>query len=246
MRAYRVLRAVVRDWKYKFPKNVLCNICGWSGRRFASDQWHPRTVCWRCGSEVRHRLLAAALNSRFVGLLEDKRVLHFAPERAFSTLFTKTTSLYRTANIDGSADLRLDLTTMPNVKSGSYDIVIACDVLEHVADDHAALLEIRRVLTPGGWAILTVPQKDGLEETYEDPRITDPRERERAFGQWDHLRIYGDSFVAIVGKAGFRVSAISSADFPSAAVKRNVLFPPVLSTHPLATNHRKVFFAQKA
>jgi SAM-dependent methyltransferase len=50
--------------------------------------------------------------------------------------------------------------------------LIACDVLKHVPDDHRAMREIHRVLRRGGYAILTVPQQDGLAETFEDATIT--------------------------------------------------------------------------
>jgi SAM-dependent methyltransferase len=38
-----------------------------------------------------------------------------------------------------------------------FDLVLATDVIEHVGDDLAALREIRRVLSPRGAALLTVP-----------------------------------------------------------------------------------------
>ncbi len=41
--------------------------------------------------------------------------------------------------------------------TGGFDVVAAFDVLEHVADDRAALIEIRRVLQPGGRLVVTVP-----------------------------------------------------------------------------------------
>src|SRR6188472_3613088 len=39
---------------------------------------------------------------------------------------------------------------------GSFDLVCAFDVLEHLEDDHAALGQIRRALTPGGGLLLFV------------------------------------------------------------------------------------------
>ena len=44
----------------------------------------------------------------------------------------------------------------------SFDIVLATDVIEHVADDLAAVSEIFRVLRPGGKAIFTVPAFQSL------------------------------------------------------------------------------------
>jgi SAM-dependent methyltransferase len=40
---------------------------------------------------------------------------------------------------------------------GSFDRVVASDVLEHVDDDAAAMREVLRVLRPGGRAVVTVP-----------------------------------------------------------------------------------------
>lgn len=40
---------------------------------------------------------------------------------------------------------------------GSFDVVTAFDVIEHCADEDAALREIRRVLRPGGLFLMTVP-----------------------------------------------------------------------------------------
>jgi SAM-dependent methyltransferase len=49
-----------------------------------------------------------------------------------------------------------DATAMP-FADGSFDIVIAAEVLEHIPADQAALREIARVLAPGGTAAVTVP-----------------------------------------------------------------------------------------
>ena len=39
----------------------------------------------------------------------------------------------------------------------AFDLVLACDVLEHVADDRRAFRELNRVLRPGGVLIFSVP-----------------------------------------------------------------------------------------
>jgi SAM-dependent methyltransferase len=41
--------------------------------------------------------------------------------------------------------------------SDSFDLVCMFDVLEHTADDHEVLVEVRRILRPGGLLVLTVP-----------------------------------------------------------------------------------------
>jgi len=42
-------------------------------------------------------------------------------------------------------------------ESGTFDLVTALDVVEHLNDDVAGLREMRRVLRPGGHALLFVP-----------------------------------------------------------------------------------------
>jgi SAM-dependent methyltransferase len=41
--------------------------------------------------------------------------------------------------------------------SSSVDAIVATDILEHLDDDLAALAEFRRILKPGGQAVITVP-----------------------------------------------------------------------------------------
>jgi len=178
---------------------------------------------------------------------QGKRILHFAPEARISKLFATRAAKYVTADLRGDrADIQLDMCNMSGVPDQSFDLVVACDVLEHVPNDSAALHEIYRVLTPDGWVILTVPQRDNLPTKYEDHTVTTPEGRRLAFGQEDHLRIYGDDFGGFVQSHGFTVTTVDERSFDAKTVRKYVLFPPVLSSHPLATNHRKVYFAQKA
>jgi hypothetical protein len=55
--------------------------------------------------------------------------------------------------------------------------------------------ELYRVLKPGGWGILQVPVSLSLDKTYEDFSVTTPSEREEAFGQSDHVRIYAIDYL---------------------------------------------------
>ena len=134
---------------------------------------------------------------------------------------------------------------MDSIPDAEFDAVIACDVREHVDDDRRAIREIARILRPGGFGILTVPQQDNLAVTFDDPSIVDADERQRLFGQWDHVRIYGDDFVGRLEAEDFDVTAIGAQDFAEGLIQTHALAPPILSPNPLATNFRKVFFAQK-
>lgn len=231
------------------PRRVECNACGWQGRRFLDDDWHRDVGCPKCGSMVRLRLLMAAHEHldayRLRAVYGGKRVLHVAPEVILGSHIRPVAKAYVRADyLHEGIDLRLDITNMRSVSDGAYDVFIACDVLEHVSDFRCALAEIHRVLAADGMAILTVPQQDGLHVTREDPSLTTDEERRAAFGQHDHVRMFGDDFAAEVARYGFDVDVIDRDSFTPDVVTRHRLGPNP-SPYPLATNNRCVFFCRR-
>jgi len=233
-----------------YPKKVQCNICKWEGRHFLSDSWHKHINCPQCHSGIRQRLFLAALQNiekfSFDRIIHNKRILHFAPEETVRLNIQNKAAAYMTADIlRPDCDLHLDMSNMPEIKDEAFDIVIAFDVLEHVTDYQRALEEVRRILSSKGFGIFTVPQKDNLSKTYEDPTIVSPDDRKKHFGQWDHIRIFGYDFSITLERKGFTVVSVNESMFPEKISRRHVLFPPKLSKIPEATNFRKVFFCQK-
>src|SRR5699024_7151190 len=80
--------------------------------------------------------------------------------------------------------------------------------LEHIPDDQKAMKELFRVLKPGGMAILQIPQDLSREKTFEDDSITDPKERAKIFGQYDHVRVYGKDYFDKLRNHGFEVEEV--------------------------------------
>ena len=85
----------------------------------------------------------------------------------------------------------------------AMDGLISSHVLEHIADDRAALAELARVVRPGGWAIVMVPYDPKMPVTPEDPAIDTPAKRMAAYGHPFHHRYYGADLVHRLAEAGF-------------------------------------------
>jgi SAM-dependent methyltransferase len=200
-----------------------CPCCGGHFRRMARlliSGWGG--ICPRCRSHPRHRAIALLLAS---GDLPGGRLLHFAPESVFDQVFARLPEVERvTADLHAPADLRLDITDM-DLPDSSFDLIFCSHVLEHVPDDRAAMRELRRVLVDGGLALILVPYRPAVT-TYEDPSITSPLDRMVAFGQQDHVRIYGSDLPDRLHEAGFEVEDRTVAElFDETTVERAELDP---------------------
>ncbi len=201
---------------------VECPCCGRRWAAFAADWNRPGAVCPGCGSHERHRALWLYLRDE-VGVGERPlEMLHFAPEHALDMNLSGIEGLRRiTADLDGEGvDRAVDITAMP-FADASFDAVVCSHVLEHVGDDRAAMRELRRVLRPGGWAAVMVPIDPSLPATYEDASIVDPGDRERAFWQHDHVRLYSPDIAERLRQAGLAVRAVAIVDaLPAGAADR--------------------------
>jgi Methyltransferase domain len=186
---------------------VHCPCCERDFRRFmVPDPRLLNAICPWCGSQVRHRALWLYLRTRRELLEGPLRLLHVAPEHVIGERLRALPRVdYLSADLDSPLAMEhFDLEDIPH-PDGSFGAVIASHVLEHVPDDRRAMREIRRVLAPGGWAIVQVPIDYERAETLEDPSITTPEDRERAYWQPDHLRLYANDFPERLAEAGFEV-----------------------------------------
>ncbi|MGO9898413.1 MAG: class I SAM-dependent methyltransferase [Solirubrobacteraceae bacterium] len=201
---------------------VLCPVCGHRFDRF-KDAWNrPNALCWRCGSHERHRALWLLLERRGELLAEADSLLHFAPEWGLRRRFSRIPNLsYVTCDlIAPDVDLRLDITAL-DLPDASFDAVICSHVLEHVQDDRSAMHELRRVIKPGGWCIVMVPLDLDRDQTYEDPAVVSPEDRQREFLQHDHVRLYAPDIGARLQEAGFTVARIQPpAEFGAELMRR--------------------------
>lgn len=161
--------------------------------------------CPSCGGHDRERHLCLYMQAAgFFKEMEGKSVLHFAPERQLAgKIQASNPGKYIKCDLfpDASDVVRVDMLAM-DFPDNVFDILIANHVLEHVADDVAALLEIYRVLKPGGYAILQTPYCERLYKSWSDPGIDSDAARLEAYGQEDHVRLYGRDIFNIFESSG--------------------------------------------
>ena len=168
--------------------------------------------CPVCGSLERHRTLWLYIQEH-KDILGDQniKILHFAPERA---IFNKLSMIkgvdYYPVDINPEHYGIRDVVDITNIQyeGNFFDLIICNHVLEHIPDDAKAMSELFRVLKPSGKAIINVPFNKTLEVTLEDEKYNTPELREKYYGQFDHVRLYGKDYVKRLEKAGFHVETV--------------------------------------
>lgn len=187
---------------------VECPVCGSTFRKFLpyGVKSRPNVLCPTCLSLERHRLIWLYLLEQSDFSTKPRRLLHVAPEQCFFKRFKQFAQIdYVTADLESPiADFHFDLHDIP-FDGNSFDMILCNHVLEHVADDRKVMSEFLRVLRSGGFAVLQVPLEPHREFTFEDPSITDPWQREKFFGQKDHVRVYGRDYPKRLRECGFLV-----------------------------------------
>ena len=181
-----------------------CPICGGTAfrpgpnGRLTSRKLPP--VCTTCGSFERHRVGRSVMEAirdreKFHGF----RLLMLSDEPMVAKGWFASADVNkfgRPGAIDPQAIDRPD---------GSYDVIICCHLLSHVADHRRALVELMRVLSPQGLLFVSYPSPATREATTDwgqpDPaRHNQYRILGRDFEQ-EYQKLLPDSFVIAVKAA---------------------------------------------
>jgi len=214
---------------YYSGKNYFCPFCNNSFRKLLPGGfdfpvitekqiigagYRKNNVCPRCYSTDRDRLIYFYLKEKTDIFTQNIKLLHIAPEGSLKSVLSKKTNItyiqgdkftkgYHNYYYDRKV-LYVDIQKIA-YSDNEFDVIICNHVLEHIKDHHQAMRELYRVLKPGGWAILQVPISKILEKTFEVD-TTSPEDREKLFGQFDHVRIYGQDYPQILENIGFKVN----------------------------------------
>lgn len=193
----------------RYPRE--CPICGHKG--FFYGYGYPFVcdiLCPNCNSLERQRFLVLA--DRRERFFAGKDVLHFAPELSVRRyLQSQALRSYKTADLFApDVDFKLNIEKIDQPAS-MYDVALCSHVLEHV-DDRKALLEIHRILRPGGTLIAMFPIVEGWSATYENVAVSEPSDRLLHYGQHDHVRFFGRDARERIKAAGFELNEFTAEE----------------------------------
>jgi len=162
-----------------------CNLCGVENRSVPRPQVCNREcpTCRACHSSLRMRSIVHALSQELFGrpivLAEfprnkEIRGLGMSDWEGYSKQLERRFSY---TNTFYDAQPRLDITDVPAEMLGRHEFLISTDVFEHIPwfGLEKAFANSRRLLSPGGVFIFTVPFKKTGETEEHFPRLHDFR-----------------------------------------------------------------------
>ncbi|MPT47499.1 MAG: methyltransferase domain-containing protein [Sphingobium sp.] len=196
--------------------NRHCPACGGAVVGFFRYGDNSEWGCPLCGASPRERLVNYLISRGGLVVPQGGAILHMAPnEGSLVEKFRSKAGEYVPADIDPSrypvpGVRRVDLMNIG--ERDHFDLFYASHVMEHVPDAAHVLRQIYDALKPGAEAWLLVPLWD--KPTEEGAPGMTPQEREKRYGQWDHVRQYGLDFADHIRAAGFEVELLRAEDCP--------------------------------
>ena len=197
---------------------------------YVQDSFWRFLHTWGLVRHERGHCLEIGANPYFTTLLLDEytelalTLTNYYGQTASDT----TTETVRYRNPNGEPVEKAFTSHLVNVEQepfpfedGAFDVVLFCEVIEHLLmDPLAALREINRVLRPGGRLLLTTPNVNRLENVISmigGSNIYDPYSGYGPYGR--HNREYnGKELTRLLEFAGFDIELSFTADaHPSSA-----------------------------
>lgn len=227
----KTIKSIIKSYYNYYSKKYYCPLCNYSSNTLEPmgadfpvitekqiiGAGKRKAGCCNCGSSDRERLVFVFLKD-YLNVFNPSKtisILHIAPETnlskkilSYKNITYKCGDKFTEGYSYPDYVENIDVLGLP-YENNQFDLIICNHVLEHIIDDTKALKELNRVLKPGGQAILQVPISKSMEKTFEDFSITSKQEREKHFGQSDHVRIYGQDYLKRLQKAEFKTQRIN-------------------------------------
>lgn len=182
---------------FKTHQEPTCPVCG--STKFGDYRARKLVRCAGCGSKERTRFMYVVLRD----LLPPPNglpVVQCAPEQATNSILAdKFPATYQPADFDPSLYpwvkqkmMKVDLTRpLDYFEPNSVQGFVHSHVLEHIPTDlHRTIKDMNTAIAPGGFHTFCVPFFSKYYREDMDPNLSHS-ERDRLFGQFDHVRSFG-------------------------------------------------------
>lgn len=168
-----------------------------------------------CNDRLRHLMMYFDKLNIWKDQIIGKKILHIAPENYLQQIILQLKPKeYICGDLMPNSEnniIKIDITDI-NYPNEYFDFIICNHVLEHVTNDGFAMKELYRVLKFDGKAILQTPYSQEIQKSFEDLNIKSDIERQKYYGQKDHVRIYGKDLFTRLENAGFKLEVIKNSD----------------------------------
>lgn len=237
-RWHRMARKIIKRIWHSFGKTVIlqiytrfrycyCPCCDSYFKSFAPFPYWERpelynparylnadnlVICPNCESSPRHRILVYWMQKHHDDF-EGKRILHFAQEPCIRLWLRRNKIASKSADLYSKADVKMDIEDT-GLADSSESVIICNHVLEHVKDYKRALRELHRILKDDGMILLSVPIDPSFNDVYEDLSILSDNGRREAFGQADHLRVFGNNTKELFESYNFDITVVNGDSMP--------------------------------
>jgi SAM-dependent methyltransferase len=141
-----------------------CNVCSAANTKSYEQMDREKPSCDYCDSNVRFRWIVHAVSEAFLNrsmplksfpVRKDISGLGLSDWEGYAGPFARC---FNYTNTYFHTEPRLDISNVPEDRTGRYDFAIATEVLEHVVPPvDAALVNLCQLLKPDGIAFITVP-----------------------------------------------------------------------------------------
>jgi len=162
------------DWAWEAPDGIRV------------PNWRERLICPVCRMNGRQRWIIELVSAiAEAARPSDQRYAIYLMEM-ISPVYDWLAARHAWADVIGSELLGTDLvggTVRRGIRhenaehlsfaDASLDVVVSCDVFEHVNDPDRAFAEVARVLRPGGRAIFTFPMDADMERNQRRAELVD-------------------------------------------------------------------------
>ncbi|HPR30693.1 MAG TPA: methyltransferase domain-containing protein [Prolixibacteraceae bacterium] len=193
-------------------RKYRCNLCGSTFRILQRDKYQQRenARCPRCQSDESMRTLWFYLTNEILGRKNKNRFLFVGNESILTRKLKESPLVFEYCDpayfhAPGSDDF-------DRLPGNVFDVVILHQVLQYIPDDQLVFSELRRILRPGGIALIQTLIHPDMDRTYENISNPDDIDRLKAHYEPGVLRIYGTNFSKHLARSGFEIETVDYAE----------------------------------